>query len=94
MSCVVILAVLPRCYTVFFVSDELSVLSNMKWVLIGISCPSLLFLSSISTRLCPVSDVANATPPSGSGLFMFFISFTSACVSVSVPVTFGGVRSH
>lgn len=48
MSFVVILATLwpflPRCYAVFFVSDELSALSTMKWVLIGISCPSLLFL--------------------------------------------------
>lgn len=88
-SCVVILVPSRMLYCIL--CDELSALSNMKWVLTGISCPSLLFLKSPPAFAL---SLMLATPPSGSGLFMFFISFTRACVSVSVPVTFGGVGSH
>lgn len=69
-------------YCTLCVSDDLTVLSGRRWVLIWIS-----FFFSSSPLFCPVSDVGNATPPSGSGLFMFFISFTCACLSLTCTVS-------
>lgn len=77
---------MSQCF--LFTVDDLDVLSGSGCLLIWISFlySLVLFLKTPTPLLCPVSDVGNATPPSGSGLLMFFISFTCACLSVTVTV--------